>query len=204
MSSANYMMVTVAACDASYLEQALTHVGAFAADLHSKAGALAARYGVVGTGEHAGSLVLFQTYSELNGIDKAFQVYAGSADYKAVIGSGKVQVKFRNIVKLEDVGLQNPSPNMPAYGVVTRFASADLMLDRMPQIVPLFEYNGAMLLRYGTLMTGDNAGKRLLGVTYPSMAAIEKTYDALRGSDVYKQTLSEIDLELRNIVRFVG
>ena len=43
-----------------------------------------------------------------------------------------------------------------------------------------------MLLRYGTLVTGSNAGKRLLGVTYPSMDAIEKTYDGLRASSDYQ------------------
>jgi hypothetical protein len=29
----------------------------------------------------------------------------------------------------------------------------------MQQLVPLFEKNGAMTMRYGTLMTGNDAGK---------------------------------------------
>ena len=73
MSSVNYMMVTIAACEASYLGQAFKHVAGLVDDLKSKAGALTARYGVVGTGDDAGSLVLFQGYEELNGIDRAFK-----------------------------------------------------------------------------------------------------------------------------------
>jgi hypothetical protein len=197
-------MITNATCDRSYMEQAFKHVAAFVGDLKDKAGALGARYGVIATGNDAGNIALFQNYEDLNGIDRAFKVYADSPDYQAVITSGKVQVQFRNLWKVETLNQQNQSADAPAYGVVTRFASADLMLDRVQKFVPLFEENGAMTMRYGTLMTGNNAGKRLLGVTYPSMAAIEKTYDALQASDDYGAMLADVDLDLRNIIKFVG
>jgi hypothetical protein len=61
-----------------------------------------------------------------------------------------------------------------------------------------------MLMRYGTLITGSNAGKRLAGVTYPSMDAIEKTYDGLRASGEYGKLMSEATLVRREIVRFAG
>ena len=77
-------------------------------------------------------------------------------------------------------------------------------MDRVQKFVPLFEENGAMVMRYGTLMTGSNVGKRLLGVTYPSMDAIQKTYDTLQASDDYSAMLAEVDLDMRNIIKFVG
>ncbi|WP_136057812.1 hypothetical protein [Candidatus Halocynthiibacter alkanivorans] len=46
--------------------------------------------------------------------------------------------------------------------------------------------------------------RRLLGVGYPSMDAIEKTYDALRSSKDYKAMVGDIELDWRNIVKFVG
>jgi hypothetical protein len=186
------------------MEQAFKHVAAFVGDLKDKAGALTARYGVIATGNDAGNIALFQSYEDLNGIDRAFKVYADSPDYQAVITSGKVQVQFRNLWKVEALNQQNQSAGAPAYGVVTRFGSADLMLDRVQKFVPLFEENGAMTMRYGTLMTGSNAGKRLLGVTYPSMDAIEKTYDALQASADYSAMLADVDLDMRNIIKFVG
>ena len=97
MVSINYMMVTVATCEASFVAPALKHVAGLVDVLKSKAGALTARYGVMGTGDYAGNLVLFQGYEELNGIDRTFKVYAESSDYQALITSGKVNVKLRNL-----------------------------------------------------------------------------------------------------------
>ncbi|MGI9368120.1 MAG: hypothetical protein ACR2O2_04705 [Ruegeria sp.] len=204
MSSHGYTMITVASCDAGFLQSALGHLAVLSEELKNQAGAAAVRYGVISTGEHAGSLILFQVYDELNGVDRAFDVYASSDAYRAMIGSGKIGVTLRNIAKMEDLGLQNPSKELPAYGVLTRWASPEPMTERMAPLVHLFEDNGAMLLRYGTIMTGSTAGRRLLGVGYPSMDAIQKTYEALRASKGYADIIADIDLDFRNIFRYVG
>lgn len=204
MTSHGYTMITVARCEASYLSNALDELRVLADQLKSQAGATAARFGVISTGEHAGSLILFQAYDELNGVDRAFGVYAESAAYKALIESGKISVTLRNIGKMEALGLKNTSKSLPAYGVLTKFKSATPMTERMEPLVHLFEDNGAMLLRYGTLVTGTSVGSRLLGVGYPSMDAIEKTYEALRASKGYMDILADIDIEFRNIFRYVG
>ena len=75
------------------------------------------------------------------------------------------------------------------------------MIDTVTQLAPIFADGGALTLRYGTLVTGSNAGNRLLGVTYPSMAAIEKTYDALATDAAYQAALSSFNVNLRAIVR---
>ena len=114
MSSPAYIMITVAAVSPDYLSEALGKVGTLCGQLKDQAGALMTRYGVLSTGEHAGSLFLSQGYSELNGIDAAFNVYGSSAEYQALIGSGKVSVTLRNIMRMEDIGLKSPSTNVPA------------------------------------------------------------------------------------------
>ncbi len=202
--NANYTVVTVAACEPSYVQEALGHVGTFVGELMDKANCVGARYGVMGTGMDAGSLVLFQSYASLGDLEKVFEVYAASDSYQAVINSGKVSVTLRNIVKLEDVQLSSPSADTPSYGVVTLVSGSGLTNERMKGFVPIFDENGAMLMRFGTLITGSNAGKRMIGVTYPSMDAIEKTYDGLRASAEYQSLMSEITLERREIIRFVG
>ena len=204
MSKPKYTMVTVATCAPSFLNQALTHIGAVAEDLKSQAGALTTRYGVIATGERAGSIVLLQSYAEMNGIDAAFSVYKSSNDYQSLIGSGHISVTFRNILKVEALELQNQSAEVPAYGVLTRWGAAETMVERMRPMVHLFEDNGAMFMRYWTIMTGSDAGRRLLAVGYPSMDAIEKTYDALRASAEYKALVTDIDIDFRNIVRIAG
>ena len=204
MTSTRYTMVTVAADDPGFLDQALEHTGALAEELKSSAGAMITRNGVIATGEHAGSLLLKQGYSELNGIDAAFHLYCKSDNYKALIGSGHLSVTLRNILKVEPVELKNQSTEVPAYGVLTRWGSDAVMAERMNDMVHLFEDNGAMFMRYWTIMTGSAAGRRLLAVGYPSMDAIEKTYTALRGSAEYQAMLGDIDIDFRNIVRIAG
>jgi hypothetical protein len=204
MSSPAYMMITVAACAPDFLGEAVGHTGHVAEELKSEAGAISTRVGVISTGEHTGSLFLLQTYSELNGIDAAFSVYASSSHYKALIGGGKISVTLRNIIKLEDINLSNPTTDVPAFGVLTRWGSSDLMLDRAKELIPHFDAGGAMILRYGTIMTGNAAGRRLLAVAYPSMDAIEKTYGALQGDPKYGSFISDIDVDFRDIVRITA
>ena len=87
MTTTSYTMVTVAAVDSDFLGEALKHTGALAEELKASAGAMITRYGVMATGAHAGSLILLQGYSELNGIDAAFNLYGQSDNYQALIGS---------------------------------------------------------------------------------------------------------------------
>lgn len=202
--TANYMVITAAACEPSYVQEALEHLGPLVRDLKEKAGCVGARYGTVATGMDAGSLALFQSYAGLSDVEKVFDVYAASADYQKIIKSGKISVTLRNIVKLEDIQVSSPSPDTPKYGVITVLDAPNLTNEQMKGLVPIFEQSGAMLIRYGTLVTGSNAGKRLAGVTYPSMDAIEKTYDGLRASGDYRKLLNEAHLIRREIVRFAG
>ena len=204
MPATNYTMITVAKCVPEFVDEALKHCGALTEELKSDAGAVITRYGVIATGNHAGRLILLQGYKELNGIDGAFGVYGKSSNYKALIGSGKLSVTLRNILKVEPVELKNQQTETPAYGVLTRWSSADPKIEQLNGLVHHFEDNGAMFMRYWTILTGSNAGDRLLAVGYPSMDAIEKTYGALRGSKDYKTALADIDLGFRNIVRIAG
>lgn len=204
MSNPSYSMITVARCETGFLSDALEHLGALCDDLKSGAGALMTRYGVLSTGEHAGNLVLLQGYSDMGGIGSAFDVYGSSDAYKKIIGSGKVSVVLRNILRSEDIGLDDQPSEVPAFGVLTRWSSADTQADRIGRVAPLMRENGAMAIRHFTIMTGSAAGHRLMATGYPSMDAIEKTYAAMNGTADYKAFLDEIDLDFRNIVRVAG
>ncbi len=107
-------------------------------------------------------------------------------------------------MKLEDVGLTQNSADVPAYGVVTRMGTQGPMVEEARALVPNFENNGAMFLRYGTLVTGSAAGRRLLLVAYPSMDAIEKSYDALRADPKYAAFIAKAEIDFRNIIRITA
>jgi len=204
MTSPKYMMITVAKCAPQQYSDAIGHLEGLANDLKNGAGAATTRHGIMATGEHTGQLILFQTYDEMNGIDRAFGVYESSSAYKGLVQDIGISITLRNILRIEDLGLQKPSSDIPAYGVVTRVISTDLEMDTMGGLVPHFETNGAMIFRYCTILTGPAAGHRLLVVGYPSMDSVEKTYDSLRGSAEYDAVLRTHEIEWRNIIRITG
>ena len=201
MADANYFVITVAKCDPTYVATAMEQIGSVIDDLAKKAGAIGVRAGSRIAGEKAGSLALFQAYEGMDGFEKALDVYAASSDYAAMMASGKVSVVMRNLLKIHAVPFDQNTTKTPKFIVLTRVTAADTMIDTVTQLAPIFADGGALTLRYGTLVTGSNAGNRLLGVTYPSMAAIEKTYDALTADAAYQAALSSFNVNLRAIVR---
>ena len=111
--TANYMMITVAACEPSYAQEALEHLGPLVRDLQEKAACVGARYGSVASGTEAGSLVLFQSYAGLSDIEKVFDVYAASSAYQPLVQAHPCAHRARH---------GHAAPTRLRHGVSTRKA----------------------------------------------------------------------------------
>ena len=196
------MVVVAAKCDASFRQEALQNMSAFASFLKAKAGALTVRYGAIGTGPNAGNLIMFQGYEDMNAIENSWNKHQDSADYNNMMASGKMSVVVRNIIRLHPLSIEDTTDAHPKYGVLIKFNSSDSMIDEVTKIGQVFKDNGALTFRYGTLSTGSDAGHRVFGVTYPSMDSIEKAYDAANADTIYQKALSTVDVDFRNIIRF--
>ena len=203
MAEANYVVITVAKTAPDYFNTAVEQASSVIDDLTSKAGARLVRLGRIGTGEQTGSVVLLQFYENLSGFEKALDVYAASSDYQAMMASGKVQLVMRNIAKFHSVPFDNQITDAAKFLVLTRASSPASSVETVTQLAPVFADNGALTYRFATIITGSNAGNRLLGVTYPSMDAIEKTYDALGDNADYQAALGTFDINLRAIIRLL-
>jgi len=208
MTNANYGVITRASCEPSYKETALELLGGFAKDLRERAGAELVRYGYFGTGQGAGDLLFVQLYENLGGFDKAQEVYASSASYKSFFQSGKVSLKLRNIVKILPIAFETPPNPSPKYLVFTKGAAdpenKNAAVDHIQQATGILSENGALTARFGQIITGSNVGQLLLAVTYPSLDAIEKTYDALNESQIFKDLHKVVDVNQREIIRLIG
>ena len=202
MAESKFMVVVAAKCDASFRQEALQNMSAFASFLKAKAGALTVRYGAIGTGPNAGNLIMFQGYEDMNAIENAWDKHQDSADYNNMMASGKMSVVVRNIIWLHPLSIEDTTDAHPKYGVLTKFNSSDSMIDEVTKIGQVFKDNGALTFRYGTLSTGSDAGHRVFGVTYPPMDSIEKAYDAANADTIYQKALSTVDVDFRNIIRF--
>ncbi len=201
MTTPNFMMITVAKCSPDFIKEATGLTAQLADELKANAGAVSTGVGVIATGDEAGSLMLVQSYEKLSGIDAAFQVYDGSSTYSTLVGSGNLEVSLRNVVHLTSLGWSNSTGKAPAYGVFTRMQTPGVMLEEASALTHHFEANGVMVLRYGTVITGTNAGSRLLVAAYPSMDAIENTYSALSEDPKYHAFLEKAMVGFRNIIR---
>ena len=202
MAESKFMVVVAAKCDASFRQEALQNMSAFASFLKAKAGALTVRYGAIGTGPNAGNLIMFQGYEDMNAIENAWDKHQDSADYNNMMASDKISVVVRNIIRLHPLSIEDTTDAHPKYGVLIKFNSSDSMIDEVTKIGQVFKDNGALTFRYGTLSTGSDAGHRVFGVTYPSMDSIEKAYDAANADTIYQKALSTVDVDFRNIIRF--
>ena len=206
MSKSSYVVLTVASVDFSYRQTMTKLMSSYSKDLIANAGAKGTRFGSIATGEHAGSLIFIQFYDNLDGYQKALEVQSNSNDFKEIMNSGKANIYLRNIATALPTKFENSS-EYPKYIVLTRAEAAmsnkDKFLNCTNDTASCFKDNGAITLRFGNLLTGSNVGNYLLGVGYPSMEAIEKTYDELLAHSSYKELMTFAKVNMRNIIKIL-
>ena len=206
MSNTNYVIMTVASVDFSYRETMAKLMSSYSKDLIAKAGAKGTRFGSIGTGEHAGSLLFVQFYDDLNGYQKGLELQGNSSQFKEIMSSGKANIYLRNIATSLQTKFEQ-SAEHPKYIVMTRaeasMSDKEKFLDCVNDTSSCFKDNGALTLRFGNLLTGSNVGNYLLGVGYPSMEAIEKTYDELLAHSSYKKLMTFAKVNMRNIIKIL-
>jgi len=206
MSDTSYVVLTVASVDFSYRETMTKLMSSYSKDLISNADAKGTRFGSIATGEHAGSLIFIQFYDNLDGYQKALDVQANSSEFKEMMNSGKANIYLRNIATALPTKFENSSEH-PKYIVITRAEAAmsnkEKFLNCINDTASCFKDNGALTLRFGNLLTGSNVGNFLLGVGYPSMESIEKTYDNLLAHSSYKELMTFAKVNMRNIIKIL-
>ena len=198
----NFYVNTVGAVPASKLALALD-LGKVLADESKEAGSVRAGVGTIMTGNTAGSIIFQQFFNSLDDFANVMDAFAASSTYAKIIGTG-LKVTKRNVAKFCDVpftGPENPKRKYVVFTKGTSHVSQSELMDMVGDAAPMFAESGAQTLRLARLMTGNSAGDFLLGVSYPSMAEIETTYDAIGTSPVAAKIYSSLDVNLRTIVK---
>ena len=206
MSDTNYVILTVASVDFSYRETMTKLMSQHSKDLIENAGAKGTRFGSIGTGEHAGSLIFIQFYDDLNSYQKAMDFQSTSPIFKEIMNSGKANVYLRNVATSLPTNFENTTEH-PKYIVITRAEAAMSDKDKFLNVLAItteqIKNIAIFILRFGNLLTGSNVGNYLLGVGYPSMEAIEKTYDELLTHNSYKELMTFAKVNMRNIIKIL-
>lgn len=202
MTDAKFMVITVADPGRMSASEVSDQLGQAITDLKANSNALTARWGRIGTGENVGKIIAFQSYASMADIESGYEAFSNSSAYANFLN--KATVSKRGILSLHAIDTPAVPGDNAKYVVMVRFQSAEPMTEQAGHAAKVFVENGGLSARYGTIMTGGYIGHRLLGVIYPSMAAIEAAYDAVQADSVYQETLPKLELGMRNIVRLLG
>ena len=200
--SENFYVNTVGAVSAGKLSEAVS-LGVTLAEESKAAGSTRASVGTIMTGNNAGSVVFQQFFQSLNDFANVMDAFATSDTYGKIVGTG-LTVTMRNIAKFCDVPFDAPTNPQRKYVILTRgkaHISQPELMELMAEASPMFAETGAQTFRFARIMTGNNAGDFLLGVTYPSMSEIEATYDAIASNPVAAKIYNALDVNLRTIIK---
>jgi hypothetical protein len=201
MKTPNYCVITIAKCNAAFMDKALDLTEGFKNEIERKANPISIRYGVMSTGQHAGTIAFFQNYFSLSDFEKSFAVYQAASDYQALFNSGNASVILRDIVKYVDIPFEQKTSAEAKYLVLTEVSGKESMESEISAVAPIFLKGGALTYRLANVITGNNVGNQLLGVSYSSMTDIENVYDLLADDKTYKGLLNKVDVNMRNIIR---
>ena len=203
--SENFYVNTVGAVPPSKLSEAVS-LGVTLAEESKAAGSTRASVGTIMTGNNVGSVVFQQFFQSLNDFENVMDVFSTSVTYGKIMGTG-LTVTMRNIAKFCDVPFDAPANPQRKYVVLTRgksHISQPELMELMAEASPMFAETGAQTFRFARIMTGNNAGDFLLGVTYPSMSEIEGTYDAIASNPIAAKIYDALDVNLRTIIKVQG
>ena len=198
----NFYVNTVGAVSSTKLSEAI-ELGKKLTTESKAAGSERASIGTIMTGNNAGSVVFQQFFNSLDDFANVMDAFATSSTYGKIIETG-LKVTMRNVAKFCDVPFVAPENPTRKYVVLTRGSShisQSELMDLIAEAAPMFAETGAQTFRFARILTGNNAGDFLLGVTYPSMIEIEATYDAIGTSPVASKIYASLDVNLRTIIR---
>ena len=199
-----FCVITVAECDANYLSRALELTRELKNEIEEKGNPVSIRAGTLITGYYAGAMAFFQNYLTLSDFEQSYEILQASWHYQSLFKSGAAKVASRNLIKFSPVEYEENLIVEAQYLVLTRVKTLGSMLPSINRLAPVFSKTGALSYRLGSIMTGNNVGNELLGVSYKSMNQIETAYDLLADNLDYKDLLKNVTVKARNIVKLAS
>ena len=204
MEMPKFCVITVAECDANYLSRALELTRELKNEIEEKGNPVSIRAGTLITGYYAGAMAFFQNYLTLSDFEQSYEILQASWHYQSLFKSGATKVASRNLIKFSPVEYEENLIVEAQYLVLTRVKTLGSMLPSINRLAPVFSKTGALSYRLGSIMTGNNVGNELLGVSYKSMNQIETAYDLLADNLDYKDLLKNVTVKARNIVKLAS
>lgn len=207
MSNPNFIAITAAICPANSKSAALEDMAQFAEDCRQN-GAARITFGSVISGRYPGALIFVQFFDELSGFEEVMSMIPQSSAYSRLINNHSVAPFARNVFQGKPIEFDPTLEPAPQYLMLTRAKRQSLdeasMLGLINKTAPVFKSSGAQTMRMGQTLTGSDLGTYMLGVTYPDMSAIERTYNALATNSEFQQLSNGVEIDMRSITKIAG
>lgn len=207
MSTPKFFTITAATCPAASRSGALNELANFAQDCRQN-GAVRVTYGSVISGRYPGALIQVNFFEDLRGFESVMNMIPQSSAYSRMVNDHSVAPFARNVFRGKPIEYEQKLEPTPRYLMLTRAHRRSLeeaaMLEMINKTAPVFKSAGAQTMRMGQMITGSDLGTYMLGVTYPDMSAIERTYDALANSPEYRQLMNGLEVDMRSITKIAG
>jgi hypothetical protein len=207
MATQKFIAITAATCPAETRTAALADMENFAQSCRDN-GATRVTYGTVMSGRHPGALIFTQFFENLEGFETVMDTIPSSAPYGRLLNTHGLKPFTRNIFRVKAIPFEPKIDPRPNYLMLTRARRKSLeeadFLELLAQTAPTFKKAGAQTMRMGHTFTGSDLGTYMLGVTYPDMASIEATYDALANDPAYAKISAGVEIDMRSITKIAG
>lgn len=207
MSNPNFIAITAATCPSTSKSVALEDMAQFAEDCRQN-GAARITFGSVISGRYPGALIFVQFFDELSGFEEVMNMIPQSSAYSRLINQHSVAPFARNVFQGKPIDFDPTLEPAPQYLMMTRAKRQSLdeasMLGLINKTTPVFKSSGAQTMRMGQTLTGSDLGTYMLGVTYPDMSAIERTYNALATNSEFQQLSNGVEIDMRSITKIAG
>ena len=207
MGEPNFIVITGATSDTNDRAGLMGAMGDFAQECKDN-GAMRITYGSVLSGKHPNALIFIQFFESLAGFENVMKAIPNSKPYESMIKDHATKPFVRNVMQSKAIPFEPTLSPMPNYLVLTRARPKTLneaeVINLLSSTTSTFKDHGAQTLRFGHTVTGNDIGTYLLGVTYPSMAAIEATYTELATNQAFAKLSAGIYIDIRSIVKIAG
>lgn len=200
MPEVKFMVTTVATPHQGQAANLAPVLSDLSKEVRKNSSAVMVRLGRLASGSRAGQFLFMQAYKSMADIEATYDYLAASTTYAEALKLGTPTARGIGRTLMWE---PNTTSINPKYMVLTRFSADTPLVDEAKHILGIMKENGALGGGFSISMTGPIVGKYRLGVGYPSMAAIEASYDAAQEDSVFQSTLAKVNLDFRNIVRIL-
>ena len=148
---------------------------------------------------------MIQFFDSMANAESVYDAFGNDPTYSETMQSGKFEIMQRGLMKIHLEGGDFSSSEQLKYLSLTIGTADEPQINAITRFSDVLTTNGAITAPYGTSFIGDYAdGKtHIFGATYPSLSAIQNTYDAVLEDGAAAELYKVVSVQRRQLLRLL-